>query len=519
MSKQDDLFRPERVDEQIETFSHAQTGDMPSSSTARLVSNLLQLYEEDTGIVEQVWGRLAERAAQRRRAAAGRSAVQSRSLETMREDQQKGPQPVKLVSTERQPQSKRRRFLEMLVAVLIMTTLVGSMALIFKIRQPSTVNVGSSTRTTIGKTQTPTPATIDQTGLYIATQKGVDRVNLQTGKIIWHIAVDYAGQPLVMGGMVFFSHEDSQNYYLEAVNALTGKQLWRKNYGSSTFLQGAHGTLYDSSCVTINATTGATKCFIYAIKASTGEQLWSYPTPLGTLWIAVQDGVTYGVSNTQFFALNASTGTPIWQKTLLQYPDQQANPTPLLSNNVLYFSSCNTTKQSTAFGGCYFYAFNASNGGELWHKPVNNTVLTSPTTSDGIVYYGSSNPGSNKGVIYALDTQTGAILWTYNTDGAFSPLVRPLIATRGVVYAQIDLAGGNSISFLALRVADRSVLWSKNLAMYYEGTPVLDNGLIYVTVGQHNVEAFHANDGTQATSYTDNTASITGFTLVTQNAY
>jgi outer membrane protein assembly factor BamB len=519
MSKQDDLFRPDRVDEQIETLSHEQGGDMPSPSSARLVSNLRQVCEEDTGIVEQVWVRLGERAAEKRRAtAAGQNVVQSRSLATIRADQRKGPQPVKPVLTDTQTQSKRLRFLELLIAVLIMTTLVGSMGLIFKIRQPSTVQVGSSTRTTIGKTQTPSPASSDQTGLYITTSQGIDRVSLQSGKTIWHIGIAYAEQPLVMEGMLFFSHEDSQNYYLEAVNALTGKQLWRKNYGSSTFLQqGTHNTLYDSSCVTINTTTGARHCFIYAIKASTGEQLWSYPTPLGTSWIAVQDGVVYSVSYTQFFALSASTGTPIWQKTL-PYPDQQANMMPLLSSNVLYFSSCNTTKQSAAFGGCYFYAFNASNGGELWHRPVSNTVLTDPTISDGVVYYGSSNPGSNTGAIYALDAQTGALLWMYNTDGAFNPSVRPLIATRGAVYAQIDLAGGTSMSLLALRVADRSVLWSKTLAVYYEGTPALVNGLIYVTVGQHTVEAFHANDGTQAAGYTDAAAAITGFTLVTQNA-
>jgi len=312
-----------------------------------------------------------------------------------------------------------------------------------------------------------------------------------------------------MGGMVFFSNQDSQNDYLEAANAVTGKQLWRKNYGSSTLLQVAHGVLYDSSCVT-NATTGATNCSIYAVKASNGEQLWSYPTPLGSSWITVQDGVVYGVSYTQLFALNAAMGVPIWQKTLLKYPDQEASMTPLVSDNVLYFSSCNSTKHSPVFGGCYFYAFNASNGAELWHKPVNSAILASPAIADGVVYY-----GSREGIIYALNTQTGAILWTYNTGGV---LTRPLMATQGVVYAQIELARGNTISLLALRVANRSILWSKNLVIDYEGTPALDNGLIYVTVGQNNVEVFHAGDGTAATSYADDTAAITGFTLATQNA-
>jgi outer membrane protein assembly factor BamB len=514
MSKQDEAFLPERVDEQIETLSGRRIGDAAAASSAHLVSDLRQVYEEDSEIVEQVWARLAEHAANKRRVSAGQTDVYSRSPRTTQEDQRKGSRPMKPVSTEKPQKNKYSRFLEILAAALILAILVGSMALIFKTRQPSTGHGGTSTSTAIARTKT--PAVINQTGLYIATTSGVDRVSLQTGKIIWHIPLDYAGQPLVMGGMVFFSHQDSQNYYLEAVNAVTGKELWRKNYGSSLFLQGAHGTLYNSSCVLTNARSGATSCSIYAIKASNGEQLWSYPTPLGSSWITVQDSVVYGVSYTQLFALNAATGTPIWQKTLLKYADQQANMTPLLSDNVLYFASCNTTKHSTAFAGCYFYAFNASNGAELWHKPVNSAILASPAIADGALYY-----GSREGIIYALNAKTGSLLWIYKTGGG---LGNPLLAAHGVVYAEVETASGNTIHLLALKAADRSALWSKDLPVYYSPVPYwytfgLDNGLIYVVASKHSVDVFHADDGTVALRYNSaDSAAITEFTLVTQNA-
>ena len=58
MSKQDEQFFPERVDGQIEALSYVELEDTSSSSSARLVSNLRQVYEEDTEIVEQVWARL-----------------------------------------------------------------------------------------------------------------------------------------------------------------------------------------------------------------------------------------------------------------------------------------------------------------------------------------------------------------------------------------------------------------------------------------------------------------------------
>src|SRR5260370_16239657 len=100
------------------------------------------------------------------------------------------------------------------------------------------------------------------------------------------------------------------------------------------------------------------RCHLYGISADTGARFWSYDLPQGNAWIALQNGVLYGVSYTSYFALNASTGVPLWQKSLLQYTDQEANMTPVVSGNVLSFASCNVTKQSRASPASYPYSFN-----------------------------------------------------------------------------------------------------------------------------------------------------------------
>jgi outer membrane protein assembly factor BamB len=509
MSKQDEQFFPERVDGQIEALSYVEPEDTSSSSSARLVSNLHQVYEEDTEIVEQVWARLTERTAEKKRIMVGQENVRSSSLLAGRADPQKGPQQMKPLNAGRQGQQRRSRFLEPYVAVLILVVLVGSTALLLQARQSSQTTGKSSTPTEVSKKTTPLVG--DQTGLYISTQDELARLNLQTGKTIWQIKAAYP-LPVVMGGIVVFGGQDSTqpaaSSFIEAVHAASGQPLWRKNYWMVSYLQGANGIVFASLCNQLFP------CSISALKASDGARLWSYNTPSGTAWIKVQDGVVYGISYTQFFALNAKTGTPIWQKAL-HYPGQQANTAPQVINDVLYFASCDTRATSTTVD-CYLYAFDASNGGELWHTHVNGLILASLTAADGRVY-----AGSREGLLYTLNDRTGSLLWTYNAGGH---MIKSLLATPGVLYAETVNESGSAARLLALNVATRSAIWSKDLAAIFGLGPdwqtlALANGLIYTVDGKQNVSVFHADDGRAAKSYRIAVSSpIVEFSVVLQNA-
>jgi len=510
MSKQDEQFLPELVDEQIEALAYVRLEDTISSSSARLLSNLRQVYEEDTEeIVEQVWALLSERLAEKKHIMAGQENAGSSSLRSGREDLRKEPQQMKPLHAPRQGLQRRSRFLEPFVAVLILVVLVGSTALLLQARRSSQTPGKASTPTEVSKKTTSIVG--DQTGLYISTQDELARINLQTGKTSWQIKVAYP-LPVVMGGTVFLGGQDSTqpaaSSFIEAANVASGHQLWRKHYRMVSYLQGANGIVYASLCDQL------VTCSISALKASDGERLWSYDTPSGTAWIKVQDGVVYGISNTQFFALNATTGTPLWQKTL-QYSGQQANTAPQVINDVLYFASCDSSATTTTVD-CYLYAFDATNGGELWHTRVNGLILASLTAADGRVY-----AGSRDGVLYALNARTGSLLWTYNADGR---MIKSLLATPGVVYAETVSESGSIAHLLALNVATRSAIWSKDLAAIFGLGPdwqtlALANGLIYAVDGKQNVSVFHADDGKAAKSYRIAVSSpIVEFSVVLQNA-
>ena len=167
MSKDDELFQPEQVDEQIEQIAGAQQA--PFSSDARLIHNLRQIYAEDQAIVEHVWTNLSAQAAMRTRQA-GEQAGQSQSQLNRRKNRLEGPQPMMNISNAKQPQNNFMRFLEISIAILVVAVLVagGTVLLLRNARQqPNVAGPGTATPiitptsapTGIAATATSTPAT------------------------------------------------------------------------------------------------------------------------------------------------------------------------------------------------------------------------------------------------------------------------------------------------------------------------------------------------------------------------
>ena len=89
---------------------------------------------------------------------------------------------------------------------------------------------------------------------------------------------------------------------------------------------------------------------------------------------------------------------------------------PAIANGVVYFGSHDNNT----------YALNAETGALLWNYTTGNRVSSSPAIANGVVYVGSQDNN-----LYALDAATGAFLWDYTTGGVVTS--SPAIA-NGVVY-------------------------------------------------------------------------------------
>lgn len=393
-------------------------------------------------------------------------------------------------------------------------------------------------------TPTPTVSTplpgqpLPQGSLYAATPGSLARIDLRTSKIIWSIQASDPFSPLVIGKTLFFENEDSTNPFLAADNTKTGTQLWQTPNYANGFLLGDKNMLYDSLC----DFSTATSCHLYGLNASTGTLVWSYNLPQGNAWIALANGVLYGVSYTRYFALNAATGAPLWQKDLLNYTDQEANMTPVVRGNVLSFASCNTTKQSSGYAGCYLYAFNASTGQELWHMATSSSLQATPAIMGGVVYAGAID-----GTVFALNEQNGQPSWSANAGGP----IGQVLARAGMVYVETINPDGQSFHIEAFDAATHIPRWGQITATGQSSTAtlplaqngirsvsrplaatlpfiqhvprsggpaahpfVLEKGFIYVQDGANVISVLKATDGTQVTQYTVSGLFLNGFTVV-----
>lgn len=486
MSKQEDLFQPEHVDEQIEISLHKQHRSRLSSST-QLIYDLQVIETENREIVANVWNRLQAQSAKNRQVDLQQHVTLHPSFPPLQENQRKGFQVMQPVSITEPVSKKRSRSLGTMAALLFVAVLVGSIFVLIQTRQAVTTRLGTPQHVT------PVPKVL-ASDLYLATSSGVDKLSLKTGKVLWHVAINTAGQPFVIGNSVFFYYGgNAQDKTLEAVNATTGKQLWHKNYGSSDQRAVGHGILYESTCIP------GSSCFIYAIKPSDGTLLWSFPTYQGTSWITFQNNVIYGTSFTHLFALNAATGALLWHKTLTHY-HHETTLAPLVLNHVFYTVSCNVDKPSPS-PYCYFLAYNAANGAQMWQTPVKTIgdpgMEANPVGIDGVIYY------AVMGSVYAVDAHTGRILWNYTTCSV-NCIVQNLIVKQNTLYMQIN---SNSLSVLALNLVDRSVLWSKNYGLEW----TLDQGLIYIASDPNHVKVLDANNGKVLKIYTGS-GTVFGFT-------
>jgi outer membrane protein assembly factor BamB len=155
---------------------------------------------------------------------------------------------------------------------------------------------------------------------------------------------------------------------------------------------------------------------VYAIRASDGAILWRYLLYNGGAswagWLAVGNGIVYvsdfavtndgtGDGYSDIYALQSSTGEATWHDRI------QANSSnALLANGVLYLvGSYNNSSSSVT---C---ALRAGDGAYLWKYSMSGYVYNAPVQSGTTLYIAGAN-----GIVYALHTDNGAILWHYQTD-------------------------------------------------------------------------------------------------------
>jgi outer membrane protein assembly factor BamB len=307
------------------------------------------------------------------------------------------------------------------------------------------------------------PPVVAYDTVYLAQEFGrFFAYDAKTGKRLWRKKFGHcaASSPTVWKGVVYQAymqpfpckrHDRTARGFVVAMNAKTGKELWRKWFGAiESSLLLVKGVLY----------FGSWDHQVYAMEARTQKILWSYPTDdevnssgayaSGTVYFATDGGtlyalnarngrlrwsfdkgreyfyatptVAYGrvfIGNTDgtVYAFGASTGHLLWA--------QRAGT---------YVYSAAAVWRNTVYVGSYdsnLYALDAATGDRKWQYESGSTIHGAPTVMNGVVYFANCHLCGTRASRYAkvgpigttaLDARNGRVLWSF-PDGAYSPVV------------------------------------------------------------------------------------------------
>ena len=218
-------------------------------------------------------------------------------------------------------------------------------------------------------------ALADET-IYATTQRGVYAINVQDRRLRWLYEPDeltiVSGPPVVAGRML---------------------------------VAGANGSVGYPE-----------KSYFFALDVATGADVWRYPNPMGCyIGAATHDRSIYVSSGDRFlYALDAESGRLRWRR---QFP-ASALSSAASAGDILYVT----------IGADGVYALRSEDGAILWRQPLGNTPgvrfsFYPPFVLDGAVYVVRSDK-RGKCALYALDAQTGAECWRWQTSppSAIAPL-------------------------------------------------------------------------------------------------
>ena len=226
-------------------------------------------------------------------------------------------------------------------------------------------------------------------------------------------------------GIVYYSFRKefkSSSFFINAVKENTGEVLWalelpglRPNrvYSSSGLV---YVSVFKEEGQVPNALNNGfyklTAAYIYAINASTGKLVWKFkgghvgysspPLTIGSKYI-------YFTSREGLYALDKSTGKPPW------FLESPGTPPWFFDGR---FSSYNIVESGFLYvnggrGDNHIYAINPQSGEIVWSYEDDN--LWNTKVIDDVVYVSAQDSQ------VAINSSTGKKLWKFKTGGFFNP--------------------------------------------------------------------------------------------------
>jgi outer membrane protein assembly factor BamB len=439
MRDNEQLFKPETVDDQIEHYA-SESYEQDALFDEQLVQTLQHIYQPPAISAEDRASltRVKQRIASKQTALYPPSTPATEHVLPIQRTIKTAGQGTQ----QREPSLFKRTF-SLLAAVLIVGLVVGSWAVVTHLaKQPGQAANNNS---------------LDgpQQNVYFGRNHVIYKLDGRTGNIIWQTQLDPRAQELtggmhvhVFNGAVYIIM--SRDIY--TLDARTGKARWhtrRIDGYSYTYDTVADGRIYLYG-FGANEPGGT----FSAVNTQNGAELWhntTFHTNRGE-WFSVVHGTLYVLSDREdFYAFDTATGAERWHFSSTHRPSFYN--APVVENGIVYFS----------MGlGNHFVALNEKTGRLVWEQqiPAENVFSTFQLVN-GIVYVSSSqmvekeaNQYEQSKKISAFDAKTGAIVWT--SPPGYTMLDGTPIAD-GLLIAQAKQNGVLTLN--AFRANDGKQVW------------------------------------------------------------
>jgi len=256
------------------------------------------------------------------------------------------------------------------------------------------------------------PAVSDGVVYFGSSDSYLYALDAKTGEENWKFKTGggVSSSPAVVDGVVYFGSGDKHLY---ALDIKTGEENWKFKTGDQV----------NSSPAVVDGVVyfGSYDKYLYAVDIENGEEQWKFQTGDSVYSPAVSDGVVYfGSRDNHLYAVDINTGEEKWKFMTGGWVFSPSS----VSEGALYVGS--TDK--------HLYAVDIKTGKEKWNwKRGDNIALSGLPIAfaSGMVYFGSDDNYGESGHLYAVDAKTGKVKWLYKTGGKI--LSSPSVS-GGIVY-------------------------------------------------------------------------------------
>jgi outer membrane protein assembly factor BamB len=287
-----------------------------------------------------------------------------------------------------------------------------------------------------GSIQQSTPAISNGVAYVGANDGNLYAVRTTNGKILWKFPTggEILSSPLVVNDTVYFGSGDAKVYAVST----NGKRRWARKtsapvYSSPTM---KHGMLY----------IGNNDARLYALDAETGSLRWVYPGAhysIESQPVCFDHTIVFGAWDSYVYGVNSMNGALRWRESsptaslgrARRYYSAADSP-PVVAGNKVYVADRGFRLGSYDFDGSnmeilrrdtaairvaedgnalYLRKFRGNvekidlQGQRIWEAPVSLGRIPAPPLEHNGTLYGCSN----RGLVSALDADTGNLLWQY----------------------------------------------------------------------------------------------------------